>query len=82
MDRDPARPLSIDEAKARLRTAAQDLTLSHVIGRRTWSVLALSVAGGFVAGRIGIAAIGRTLLMQRYMPVVFAMLLGGHRESK
>jgi len=74
--------LSIEEAKARLRTAARELTLGRLMGPRTWTILAVSVAGGFIAGRIGIITLSRTLLLQRFMPLALALLLGGHRESK
>ena len=82
MDRDTTQPLSTEEAKARLRAAAQDLTLGQLIGRRTWTVLAVSVAGGFVAGRVGITTISRTLLLQRFVPLALALFLGGRGHDK
>ena len=82
MDRDTAQPLTTEEAKARLRAAAQELTVGQLISRRTWTVLAVSVVGGFVAGRIGITTISRALVLQRFVPLALALLLGGHRESK
>ena len=81
MDRDTTQPLSTEEAKARLRAAAQDLTLGHLLGQHTWKFLALSVAGGFVAGRIGITTISRTLLLQRFMPLALALLLNGTKRG-
>ena len=75
MDRDSSQPLSTQEAKARLRAAAQELSLSHWLGRRTWTVLALALAGGFVVGRLHISVLSRALLLQRVTPLLLAVML-------
>jgi hypothetical protein len=75
MDRDSSQPISTEEAKARLRAAAQELSLSHWLGRRTWTVLAVALAGGFVVGRLRISVLSRALLMQRVAPLLLAVML-------
>ena len=64
MDRDSSQPLSPEEAKARLRAAAQGLSLSKWMGRRTWRVLAVALAGGFIVGRVRVSALTQTMVMQ------------------
>jgi hypothetical protein len=75
MDRDPSNPLSPEEAKARLRAAARELSVDRWIGRRTWSVLAIALAGGFIVGRTRVPAITGTLLMERVVPLLLAVWL-------
>ena len=79
MDRDSSQPLSTQEAKARLRAAAQELSLSHWLGRRTWTVLAVALAGGFVVGRLRIPIITRALLLQRVAPLLLTVMLGRNK---
>ena len=67
MDSDAPQPLSTEEAKARLRAAAQGLSLSAWMGRRTWRVLAVSLAGGFIVGRVRISDLTRTLMFTAEM---------------
>ena len=81
MDRDTTPPLTPAEAKARLRAAAQQVSLTNWMSRRTWRVLALALAGGFVVGRLRVPAITGTLL-QRIAPVLLSVLLWRHKESK
>jgi hypothetical protein len=82
MDRDTPRPLSPEEAKARLRAAARELTLSHLIGGHPWRVLAVALAGGFVVGRLRIPAMTGTFLMQRIVPLMFTVWLRGGKSNK
>ena len=70
MDRDTSQPLTPEEAKAKLRTAAQQVSLTNWMSRRTWRVLALALAGGFVVGRLRIPVIATTLLVQQIAPVL------------
>lgn len=79
MDRDPAHPLTPEEAKVRLRAAAQQLRVTIWTGRRGWRMLAAALVGGFIAGRSRIPIMASTLLMRRIVPAVFAMLLGKRR---
>lgn len=75
MDRDTHRPLSSEEAKARLRAAAQGVSLHDWMGRRTWRVLAAALAGGFVVGRLRITAMSGTVFLQRIAPLLLAIWL-------
>ena len=82
MDRDTSLPLTPEEAKARLRAAAQQISLTHWMSRRTWRILALALAGGFVVGRLRVPVITSTLLLQRIVPALLAVLLRRRKESK
>lgn len=75
MDSDTPRPLSPEEAKARLRAAAQGLGLSALIGRRTWRILAVSLIGGFIVGRLRVSELTRAVVMQRVTPLLLTLLL-------
>lgn len=75
MDRDTSHPLSPAEAKARLRAAAQGLSLGDWMGRHTWSVLAAAAAGGFVVGRLRLSGVSGTMFMQRIAPLLLVVLL-------
>lgn len=79
MDRDSSQPLSPEEAKARLRAAAQGLSLSKWMGRRTWRVLAVALAGGFIVGRVRVSALTQTMVMQRLAPILLTVLLRNKR---
>ena len=82
MDSDSSHPLSTEEAKAKLRAASQELSLNHLIGRSTWSVLAVSMIGGFVVGRMRIPAMTGNLLMQRIAPLMIAVWLQKYKVNK
>lgn len=75
MDRDTPHPLSTEEAKARLRAAAPGLSLGRWIGQRTWRVLTVSLAGGFIVGRLRFPAVTGALLMQRVAPLLLTVLI-------
>ena len=81
MDRDTSHPLTPEEAKTRLRAAAQQVSLTNWMSRRTWRVLALALAGGFVVGRLRVPVITGSLL-QRIAPVLLTVLLRRRKESK
>ena len=82
MDSDSSHSLSTEEAKAKLRAASQELSLNHLIGRSTWSVLAVSMIGGFVVGRMRIPAMTGNLLMQRIAPLMIAVWLQKYKGNK
>ncbi len=82
MDRDTSHPLTPEEAKARLRAAAQQLSLTTWMSRHTWRALALALAGGFVVGRLRVPVITGTLLMQRIAPLLLTVLLRRRKETK
>ncbi|MEJ2552792.1 MAG: hypothetical protein P8164_05795 [Gammaproteobacteria bacterium] len=79
MDRDTLHPISTEEAKARLRAAAQELSLGRWIGKRTWRVLAVSLAGGFIVGRLRLPAMTGAVLMQRVAPLLLTALFSRRR---
>jgi len=75
MDRDPTNTLTPEEAKARLRAAAQELGVNHWVGERTWRVLVLALAGGYIAGHARIPAVMGTRLIQRVVPLLLTAWL-------
>lgn len=75
MDRDTSRPLNPAEAKARLRAAAENISLSHWVGRYSWRVLAVALAGGFVFGRMRISTLTQTMMIQRIAPLLLTAWL-------
>ncbi len=72
--------LTTEEAKARLRAAAQNVTLGTWVGRNKWSLLAAAVAGGFVASRLRLPNLLSSVLIQRSLPLLLSGLLGGCRS--
>ncbi len=50
MDSPPDHPLSVEEAKARLRALAQESTLSGYVKRRPYTAVTLAFAAGAVLG--------------------------------
>lgn len=80
MDRDPVRPLTPQEAKARLRAAAQQLSQA-TWGTRRWRILGLALAGGFVTGCLRAPAFtSRPWILQKLAPMLLAMFLGRRRR--
>jgi hypothetical protein len=75
-------PLSIEEAKARLREKAENATLGALMAKRTWPLLAMVVAGGFVAARIGLPTLVGSVLIQRAAPILLGVLLGKRHHSE
>ncbi|WKE65312.1 hypothetical protein PVT67_16855 [Gallaecimonas kandeliae] len=67
-------PLTPDEAKARLRQAADQASLGLWVGRHPWPVMAAALVGGFVVGRIGVTALARTPLARRFAPVLLRLV--------
>jgi ElaB/YqjD/DUF883 family membrane-anchored ribosome-binding protein len=50
MDRPQDQPLSLEEAKARLREAAQQATMTGFVKRRPYTAVTLAFAAGAVLG--------------------------------
>jgi len=65
---DPARPLSTEEAKARLREATAEVGLHAWVHHRPWGFMALALGSGYLAGRLPVVrtsllwAMARTVL--------------------
>jgi hypothetical protein len=65
---DSTRPLSTEEAKARLRAVSQEIGLRAWMHDSPWSFMALALGGGYLAGRLPVVrtsllwAMARTLL--------------------
>lgn len=78
MDRDTARPLSVEEAKVRLRTAAEQARPSTWVRRHPLPALGVALLGGFIAGRLQTPAVAGVLLAQK---LVTPLLLGMVRRD-
>lgn len=82
MDRNSSHPLTPAEAKARLRTVAQQATLANLISEHKWPVLAVATAAGFIAGRRRASMLAGTLLIRGFVPLLLNLLLHKPKDSK
>jgi hypothetical protein len=74
MGRATTRPLTTEEAKARLRAAAEQASLSTWVQRHPLHALGVALVGGFVAGRLRAPVVGSLLLAQKLVaPVLLGM---------
>ena len=78
MDRDTPRPLSVEEAKARLREAADNASPSAWFKRHPLQALTAAVIGGFVVARMRMPMTQGLLLAQR---IVTPFLFGSVRRK-
>jgi hypothetical protein len=68
MDPDPTEPLSLEEAKDRLRAAARDTGPAGWVRRHPREALALALLGGMALGNVPVA---RETLVQGLVRVLF-----------
>jgi hypothetical protein len=73
MDHDSTKPLSVEEAKARLRIAANRASPSTWVRRHPLPALGVALLGGLVAGRLHSQSAGGLLLALKLVP---SLLLG------
>ena len=78
MDRDTSEPLTPEQAKARLRAAAQQASPSAWVRRHPLHALSAALLGGFIAGRLRPPSAGDLLLAQK---LVMPLLLGTDRRK-
>lgn len=78
MDRDTSKPLSIEEAKARLRVAAQQASPSVWVRRHPLHAMGIALLVGLVAGRLHIQSDSSLLLALKLVP---SLLLGKIRRK-
>ena len=69
-------PLTPEEAKARLRAAAQQATPAYWVRQRPWQTLLIALCGGFLAGRLRLSPTLAITLSQRLLPLFVAHVLG------
>ena len=77
MDSDRVHALTPDEAKQRLRDAAQQVNLSQWVGRHRWQVMVAALVGGFIVGRVGIRALAQGMLVSRFAPSLLTLMMPG-----
>jgi hypothetical protein len=75
MDRDTSHPLTPEEAKARLRAAAEQASLANWMNQHKVGVLAAALAGGFIAGRVPVSLLAPAMLARRVVPMLVLSLL-------
>jgi hypothetical protein len=79
MDGDTHQPLTTDEAKARLRIAAEQASPTAWLKRHPRHALALALLGGFVAGRVRASSIDGLLAAQK---LLVPLILGAAAKRK
>ena len=79
MGGDTIHPLTPDEAKARLRASAQEVSLGTWVGQHKWAVLSVALAGGFFIGRVGIPIAARAMLIRQVTPILLTLFIRGKR---
>lgn len=75
MDRDTTHPLTPEEAKARLRAAAEQVSPKYWISRHKAGALAAALASGFIAGRLRVPQMVHTMLVRQVVPKLVLGLL-------
>jgi hypothetical protein len=80
MDRNTSQPLTTEQAKARLRAAAERASPSEWLHRHPWNALALAVAGGFVISRMRLPMAASVLTTQWLGPMLLGVV--ARRVSK
>jgi hypothetical protein len=75
MGRDRPEPLSIKEAKYRLRVAARQSGPSAWVRRHPLDALGIALLGGFITAHLGDRAAGTLLPVQKLLlPLLFGMI--------
>lgn len=64
---DTLRPLSTEEAKARLRAAAQQASPSSWVRRHPLPAVAVALVAGFAVARANVPRVGSLLLAQKFL---------------
>jgi hypothetical protein len=78
MDSDTPGPLTTEQAKARLRAAAERASPSAWMQRHPLHALGVALAGGFIAGRLQTPYAGGLLLAQK---LVYPLLVNASRRK-
>ena len=78
MDHDSTQPLSVEEAKARLRVAANRASPSAWVRQHPLPALGIALLGGLVAGRLHAQSASGLLLALKLVP---PLLLGKTRRK-
>lgn len=73
MDRDAPQPLTTEEAKARLRAAAQRASPVAWMQQRPWSSLATAAALGFMVSRLRLHSTRGIVVARLFGPMVMGM---------
>ncbi|MEJ2061413.1 MAG: hypothetical protein P8Y64_13155 [Gammaproteobacteria bacterium] len=73
MDRDASQPLTTEQAKARLRAAAEQASPVSWVKRYPLGALSMALVGGFVAARFRLPTVGGLFLAEK---LISPLLLG------
>jgi hypothetical protein len=74
MDRDTTHPLTPEEAKIRLRAAAERVSLINWMSQHKGGVLAAALASGFIAGRSRTSLMAPAMLVRQVVPMLLLAL--------
>lgn len=75
MDRDTPQPLTTEQAKARLRAAAERASPTEWLYRHPWNALGLAVVGGFVISRMRLPQATSALTIQWLGPLLMGTVI-------
>jgi hypothetical protein len=70
MDRDTSQPLTTEQAKDRLRAAAEHASPAEWLHRHPWGTVGLAVVGGFVISRMRLPRATSALTIQWLGPLL------------
>lgn len=70
MDSDTPHPLTIEQAKARLRAAADEASPGAWLHQHPWAALGIALASGYVVSRMRLPMAASTLLTQKLAPLL------------
>ncbi len=68
-------PLTTAEAKARLRAAAQNVTIGGWVSKGGWPLLGVAAVAGFMAARLRLSELASSAMVRRAVPILLDMLL-------
>ena len=69
------KPLTVAEAKARLRVAAHNVTIGAWAGQVGWPLLGAATVAGFVVARLRLPSLAGSAIVSRTVPILLNMLL-------
>lgn len=67
-------PLTTEQAKARLRAAAERASPSHWFERHQWGAIGLALAGGFILSRVRLPVLAGAVASRWAFPLLMGIM--------